>query len=61
MKRYQKLSEEEKDKKHQYACEQYRNLFEEEKKNEKSIQPWTIQRSSRGWKAKVSGEYKKLI
>ena len=28
VKRYQKLSEEEKDKKHQYACEQYRNLFE---------------------------------
>ena len=29
--RYQDLSEEDKNKKHRYACKQYRNLFEEEK------------------------------
>ena len=29
--RYQDLSEEEKNKKHQYVCKRYRNLSEEEK------------------------------
>ena len=37
VKRYQKLSEEEKGKKRQYACEQYRNLFEEKIETEASI------------------------
>ena len=33
-KRYQNLSEEEKNKKHQYACARYQNLSEEEKEKE---------------------------
>ena len=33
-KRYQNLSEEEKNKKHQYACVRYKNLSEEEKEKE---------------------------
>ena len=33
--RYQNLSEEEKDNKHQYARERYRNLYEEEKERKR--------------------------
>ena len=36
-KRYQSLSEEEKDMKHQYACKRYSNLSEEKKRKEVTI------------------------
>ena len=55
------LSEEEKGKRRQYARERYRNFSEEEKEKKCKYDREWYKKSSRGWKAKVSWVYKKLI